>query len=230
MNLVTYGVICKSMIIRFLGECDYLPTWQAMKAFTEKRTQDTQDEIWFLEHSKIFTLGQTATLEHVLNPGEIPILRSDRGGQVTYHGPGQLIIYTLFNLTRHGFGVKNFVHSLETLVISLLKKYKISANARPEAPGIYVQDAKIASLGLRIRHGCSYHGVALNVSMDLEPFLRIRPCGQTGLPVTQISAFISEINLVQVARDLVDSFSDVWDVDHIDFVDTQYEKFFSATC
>ncbi|CAK0754957.1 lipoyl(octanoyl) transferase [Gammaproteobacteria bacterium] len=217
------------MIVRFLGACDYLSSWQAMKVFTEKRTQDTQDEIWFLEHPKVFTLGQAANLEHVLNLGEIPILYSDRGGQVTYHGPGQLVVYTLFNLTHHSFGVKNFVHLLESIVINLLKKYKISANARPEAPGIYVQDAKIASLGLRIRRGCSYHGIALNVSMDLEPFSRIHPCGQIGLPVTQISDFVSEINSIQVARDLVDCFAEVWDTGHIDFFNEKHAEFFSET-
>jgi lipoyl(octanoyl) transferase len=158
-----------------------------MRAFTDGRTQDTPDELWLLQHPPVFTLGQAGRAEHLLDPGEIPVIQTDRGGQVTYHGPGQLVAYLLVDLRRAGLGVKGLVHLLEGAVIGLLAGYGIEAVARADAPGVYVARAKIASLGLRVRRGCSYHGLSLNVDMDLTPFLRINPCGHPGLAVTQLA-------------------------------------------
>jgi len=158
-----------------------------MRAFTDGRTQDTPDELWLLQHAPVFRLGQAGRAEHLLDPGDIPVIQTDRGGQVTYHGPGQLVAYLLVDLRRVGLGVKGLVHLLEGAVIGLLAGYGIEAEARADAPGVYVAEAKIASLGLRVRRGCSYHGLSLNVDMDLTPFLRINPCGYPGLAVTQLA-------------------------------------------
>jgi lipoyl(octanoyl) transferase len=158
-----------------------------MRAFTDRRNPDTQDEIWLLQHPPVFTLGQAGRPEHLLDPGGIPIVRTDRGGQVTYHGPGQIVAYVLLDLRRAGLGVKGLVHLLEGAVIGLLASYGTQAYARPEAPGVYVAGAKVAALGLRVRRGCSYHGLSLNVDMDLAPFRRIDPCGYPGLAVTQVA-------------------------------------------
>ena len=173
------------MRIRQLGQVDYTPTWHAMQDFTAQRDAATADEIWLLQHPPIFTLGQAGKPEHVLHPGAIPLLRIDRGGQVTYHGPGQLVAYVLVDLKRHGLGVRGLVNHMEQAVIDLLAEYGIDAQRKADAPGVYVQGAKIAALGLRIRHGCSYHGLALNVDMDLRPFSQINPCGYPGMAVTQ---------------------------------------------
>ncbi len=173
------------MQIRQLGQVDYTPTWHAMQDFTARRDAATADEIWLLQHPPIFTLGQAGKPEHVLHPGAIPLLRIDRGGQVTYHGPGQLVAYVLVDLKRHGLGVRGLVNHMEQAVIDLLAEYGIDAQRKADAPGVYVQGAKIAALGLRIRHGCSYHGLALNVDMDLRPFSQINPCGYPGMAVTQ---------------------------------------------
>jgi lipoyl(octanoyl) transferase len=156
-----------------------------MKAFTAARDAATRDEIWLLEHPPVFTLGQGAKPEHLLDPGAIPVVRTDRGGQVTYHGPGQAVIYLLLDLRRLGFGVKELVRRMEQAVIDLLAEYGVAAERRPGAPGVYAGGAKIAALGLRVRGGCCYHGLAFNVDMDLEPFRRINPCGYPGLEVTQ---------------------------------------------
>lgn len=173
--------------LRRLGLVDYAPTWAAMRAFTDARTNASDDELWLLQHPPVFTLGQAGRPEHILAPGAIPVVQTDRGGQVTYHGPGQLIAYLLLDLRRAGFGVKGLVHLLEQAVIDLLAEVGIQAQARSDAPGVYVAGAKIASLGLRVRKGCSYHGLALNVDMDLGPFSRINPCGYPGLAVTQLA-------------------------------------------
>jgi lipoyl(octanoyl) transferase len=174
-------------VTRRLGRVDYEPTWRAMQAFTSARTPDTQDEIWLLEHPPVFTLGQAGKREHVLTDLGIPIVAIDRGGQVTYHGPGQVVVYLLLDLKRLGYGVKELVSRLEQAVIDLLAEQGVVAQRLDGAPGVYVAGAKIAALGLRIRNGCSYHGLALNVAMDLTPYSSINPCGYEGMAVTQTS-------------------------------------------
>ncbi|HET7333161.1 lipoyl(octanoyl) transferase LipB [Dyella sp.] len=172
--------------IRRLGRQPYEPVWRAMSAFTDNRTADTRDELWVLEHDPVFTLGQAGKLEHVLAPGEIPVVPVDRGGQVTYHGPGQIVAYPLIDLRRVGVGVRELVHRIEQAIIDTLEHWNIEAVRREGAPGVYVADAKVAALGLRVRRGCSFHGLAFNVNMNLEPFHRINPCGYKGLAVTQV--------------------------------------------
>jgi lipoyl(octanoyl) transferase len=184
------------------GLQDYPATWAAMRAFTDARETSTPDELWLLEHPPVFTLGQAGRLEHLLAPGTIPVIQTDRGGQVTYHGPGQLVAYLLLDLRRAGIGVKRLVERLEQSVIDLLAEYGVAAERRTDAPGVYVAGAKIASLGLRVRNGCSYHGLALNVDMDLEPFSRINPCGYAGLAVTQLVDQIPGIRLAETRQAL----------------------------
>jgi len=170
-----------------LGEQDYESVWQDMRQYTDERDSTSPDQLWIVEHPPVFTLGQAGRKEHLINIGEIPVVQSDRGGQVTYHGPGQIILYTLLDLKRNRLGVRALVNCIEQTVIDLLKLHNITAKTRQDAPGVYVSDAKVASLGLRVRRGCSYHGLALNVDMDLEPFNRINPCGYPGLKVTQLA-------------------------------------------
>ncbi len=172
--------------VRALGRADYEPIWRRMREFTDTRDRGTRDEIWRLEHFPVFTLGQNGRREHLLATGDIPVIPVDRGGQVTYHGPGQVVVYPLLDLRRRGLGVRRMVTVLETAVVGLLAEHGIDAHPRPDAPGVYVQDAKVAAVGLRVRRGCSYHGLALNVDMDLEPFHRIDPCGHAGLEVTDL--------------------------------------------
>jgi lipoyl(octanoyl) transferase len=191
-----------ALLVRRLGLRPYEPTWRAMQNFTDGRGPDTPDELWLLEHPPVYTLGQAGRPEHVLDAGDIPVIEIDRGGQVTYHGPGQLVAYLLLDLRRAGMGVKRLVHLLEQSVIDLLAGYGIEAAARPDAPGVYVDGAKIAALGLRVRRGCSFHGLALNVDMDLEPFSRIDPCGYPGLAVTQIADLDGPTEIRRVAEDL----------------------------
>ena len=174
-------------IVRHLGRVDYEPTWRAMQSFTAERGPDTPDELWLLEHPPVFTLGQAGKREHILTDLGIPVIAIDRGGQVTYHGPGQLVVYVLLDLRRRGYGVKQLVLRLEQAVIDLLAGFGVVAERRAGAPGVYVNEAKIAALGLRIKNGCSYHGLVLNVAMDLTPFSAINPCGYEGLAVTQTS-------------------------------------------
>ncbi len=174
------------MRVRKLGLVDYRESWQAMQAFTDERGPDTEDELWLLQHPSVFTQGQAGKKEHLLVPGEIPVVQSDRGGQVTYHGPGQWLVYLLLDLRRQQLGVRDLVDLIEQSIVSVLGRLDIVAQPRRDAPGVYVDGAKIASLGLRVRRGCSYHGLALNVDMDLEPFSRINPCGYEGLEVTTI--------------------------------------------
>ncbi len=173
-------------LIRHLGLSPYEPTWRAMQAFTDQRETSTPDEIWFVEHPAVFTLGLNAGREHLLSPGDIPVVQIDRGGQVTYHGPGQLVVYPLLDLRRRALGVRDLVMALENAVISYAAELGLEANASREAPGVYLDGAKLASIGLRIRRGSSYHGFALNVSMDLRPFERINVCGHRGLAVTRL--------------------------------------------
>jgi lipoyl(octanoyl) transferase len=173
------------LAVKHLGRADYLPTWEAMKAFTVARGPETADELWLVEHPPVYTLGQAGKPEHLLRPTDIPVVNIDRGGQVTYHGPGQIIAYLLLDLKRRGIGVKELVNRMEQAVIDLLAGYGIAAERREKAPGVYVNGAKIAALGLRIKNGCCYHGLALNVDMDLSPYQAINPCGYAGLAVTQ---------------------------------------------
>lgn len=177
--------------VRDLGMADYEPTWRAMQRFTRERDGHTPDEIWYLQHPPVFTLGLNSKPEHLLRPGDIPVVQIDRGGQVTYHGPGQLVAYLLLDLHRRQAGVKHLVQQMEQAMIDLLSDYGIHATRLAGAPGIYVDGSKIAALGLRIRRGLSYHGLAFNVDMDLEPFSRINPCGYAGMPVTQLAALMS---------------------------------------
>lgn len=175
------------LLLRRLGRREYEPTWAAMRAFTDGRTEATPDELWLLEHPPVFTLGRNATREHLLDPGDIATVAVDRGGQVTYHGPGQAVLYTLVDLRRRGLGVRALVDALEGATVDWLAGQGITAATRRDAPGVYVEGAKIASLGLRVRQGRAYHGLALNVDADLAPFQRINPCGYRGLPVTRLA-------------------------------------------
>jgi lipoyl(octanoyl) transferase len=190
------------MIIQPLTRRDYVTTWQAMRDFTDNRTPDTPNEIWLVEHPPVYTLGQAGKPEHILNPGNIPIIKTDRGGQVTYHGPGQLVVYPLLDIRRLNLGVRELVCLLEKAVIALLNDYNIIATARRDAPGVYVNGAKISSIGLRIRRGCSYHGLALNIAMDLTPFAGINPCGYENLKMTQLSELSEHNDIFLVATQL----------------------------
>ena len=189
--------------VRYLGQQAYLPTWRAMRRFTDARSSDTPSELWLLEHPPVFTQGQAGKAEHLLDAGDIPVVQSDRGGQITYHGPGQLVAYLMVDLRQVGKGVRQLVTILEESVVALLAAHGIKAGARPDAPGVYVDQRKIASLGLRVRRGCTYHGLALNVDMDLEPFSRINPCGQVGLAVTQLSALGIPLTVQDAAIGLI---------------------------
>jgi len=188
--------------VRHLGEVDYHDTWQKMQDFTQSRQPDTADELWFLSHPAVYTLGKNGKPEHVLKPQGIPVINSDRGGQVTYHGPGQIVVYTLLDLNRSKLGVRQLVTLIENSIIELLAHFKVDACARADAPGVYVNDAKIAALGLRVRKGCSFHGMALNVDMDMEPFKRINPCGFEGLEVTQLKDHVRNLDSKSVSQQL----------------------------
>lgn len=193
------------LIIRELPLSAYQAVWERMKRFTQTRTNEA-DEVWLLEHEPVFTLGQAGLPIHILNPGDIPVVQTDRGGQVTYHGPGQLMVYTLINLRKQRLNIRELVSALEKLVINLLKDYGIEAVAKADAPGVYVNGAKICSVGLRVSRGFSYHGIALNVAMELEPFNRINPCGFKGLQMTQIRDFVSNITLDEVRTKIIPHF------------------------
>lgn len=189
--------------MRKLGMQPYQKVWREMQHFTNQRSDSTADELWLLQHPPVYTLGKNARPEHVLNPRDIPIIQSDRGGQVTYHGPGQIIVYTLLDLSRMNMGVRELVTRIENSVVNLLSDYAIRANARKDAPGVYTDGRKIAALGLRVRRGRSFHGLALNVDMDLEPFSRINPCGYQGLEVTQLSALVEITDFSNVEQQLL---------------------------
>jgi len=192
------------MIIRQFQHAPFEPLAQQMREFTDARNSDTPDEFWVVEHLPVYTLGQAGKPEHILNPGNIPIVKTDRGGQVTYHGPGQLVIYLLMDIKRRGLGVRPLVSHIENSIIELLKDYGLQANSKCEAPGVYINSAKIASIGLRIRHGCCYHGLALNVNMDLSPFSGINPCGFQNLKITQLKDLGIEAHPFDLAERLVD--------------------------
>lgn len=192
--------------IRNLGLQPYLPVWNDMKEFTSVRDSNTVDELWLLEHPSVYTQGQAGKAEHILNPNSIPIVQSDRGGQVTYHGPGQLVGYILMDIGRQNLGVRTLVSQLEQVLISLLATYKIDASLKPGAPGVYVHDKKIASIGLRVKNGCTYHGIALNVAMDLKPFEGINPCGFSKLQMTQISEYASGATVSEASHQFAEMF------------------------
>ncbi len=191
-----------NLVFRHLGRCQYEPVWSDMRAFTERRGAATADEIWMLEHPPIFTVGLNGDLQHVLAPGDIPVLKIDRGGQVTYHGPGQLVVYPLLDLKRRRMGVRDLVSALEMAVVKTLAAFDIRASSRADAPGVYVEQRKIASLGLRIRRGCSYHGLAFNIDMDLEPFSRINPCGFKDLAVTSVAELGGPSDMEEILPEL----------------------------
>ncbi|MCG8394038.1 MAG: lipoyl(octanoyl) transferase LipB [Pseudomonadales bacterium] len=190
-------------LIRYFPRVDYAPCWQAMRELTDSRTADTPDELWVLEHPPVFTLGQAGKPEHVLNPGDIPVVNSDRGGQVTYHGPGQTVIYLMLDIRRLGLGSRGLVTAIEEGIVEFLANQGVVAVNRDDAPGVYVDGAKIASLGLRIRRGASYHGLAINRNMDLSPWQRINPCGHIGQPMTTLSQQGIELDRQTMERQLV---------------------------
>jgi lipoyl(octanoyl) transferase len=185
--------------IRWLGLAPYEPTWRAMQRFTDERDADTEDEIWLLQHPPVYTQGMNGDPAHVLAAGDIPLVQIDRGGQVTYHGPGQLVVYPLLDIRRMQLGVRDLVCALENAVIAYAARYGIAAQGRRDAPGVYVAGRKLASLGLRIRRGASYHGLALNVNMDLRPFAGINPCGFQGLQITQLAELGGPTDVAAVA-------------------------------
>jgi len=198
-------LIQDKLIVRYLGVQPYLETWQAMSDFTEQRDQHSIDEIWLVEHTPVFTQGLAGKAEHLLMTTDIPVVKSDRGGQITHHAPGQLIAYLLINIRRKDFNVRSLVSIIEQAIIDLLAGFNVTAIAKPDAPGVYVDGKKIASLGLKIRKGCSFHGLALNVDMDLAPFLQINPCGYAGLEMTQcrdlgITSSVAELSPLLIEK------------------------------
>jgi len=190
----------------FRGRQDYVPLWREMQAFTDTRDDDTPDEIWFVEHPPVFTMGLNASEEHLLAPGDIPVVQIDRGGQVTFHGPGQLMVYPLIDLRRSNIGVRTLVTALEQSVVELVAEHAVEASADPKAPGVYVDGDKLASVGLRIRRGSSFHGMALNVDIDLEPFSRINPCGYAELKMTDLQRLGIDLDLEHAAEKLLPHF------------------------
>ncbi len=190
----------------FRGRRDYVPLWREMQDFTDSRDENTADEIWFVEHPPVFTMGLNASEEHLLAPGDIPVVQIDRGGQVTFHGPGQLMVYPLIDLRRSNIGVRTLVTALEQSVVDLVAEYDVVAAARADAPGVYVNGDKLASIGLRIRRGASFHGMALNVDIDLEPFSRINPCGYAELEMTDLRRQGIDLDLEQSATTLLPRF------------------------
>ncbi len=180
------------LVIRHMGTQDYETVWRQMQTFTLSRTENSKDELWILQHEPVFTLGQAGLSEHILNAHSIPVLKSDRGGQVTYHGPGQLVIYLMIDVRRNNFGVRHLVDLIESSIISVLDQYGVKGETKARAPGVYVADRKIAALGLRIKKGCSYHGLSFNIDMDLTPFSYINPCGYAGLEVTQLKDLLAQ--------------------------------------
>lgn len=200
-----------TLAFKNLGQVDYQTTWSAMNAMTVDREEKQNDECWILEHNPVFTLGQAGKHEHILDAHDIPVVKTDRGGQVTYHGPGQLVAYLLIDIKRRRMGVRQLVNLIENSLIQVLDSYAIKASIRKGAPGVYVGDAKIAALGLRIKNGCSYHGLSLNVDMDLTPFSYINPCGFPGMEVTQICDLVSNMPnnpIVETQHRLINVLSD----------------------
>lgn len=191
------------MIIKELGLVEYQPIWSAMQSYTAERDQNSPDELWFVEHSPVFTQGLNGKAEHILNPNTIPVVQTDRGGQVTYHGPGQLIAYTLFDLRRLKLGVRDMVTCLENSIIDVLQQCNIESYARQDAPGVYVEEKKIASLGLRVKKGCCYHGISLNVAMDLTPFSYINPCGYANMEVIDLAGLGVNLSMTEIKQRFV---------------------------
>lgn len=192
-------IVTKTLVAKYLGEVDYQSVHREMREFTHLRNEHTADELWIVEHPPVFTQGQAGKPEHLLNAGDIPIVQSDRGGQITYHGPGQLVVYPLLDLRRLQLNVREYVSALENAVVDFLRYYGVAAAPKAEAPGVYVFDAKIASVGIRIRKGCCFHGVAVNINMDLSPFLRINPCGFPHMKMAQLKDFVAESALPDMA-------------------------------
>lgn len=193
------------LVVRDFGQAAYEPVWRAMQTFTDSRDESTTDELWLVQHPPVFTQGQAGKAEHVLAPGDIPVIQVDRGGQVTYHGPGQIVAYPLVDLRRLGLGVREFVNRIEEIIIRVLDRHGVDGERVAGAPGIYVAGDKIASLGLRVRRGCTFHGLAFNIDMDLEPFHRINPCGYAGLQVIQLSD-LAEVEIAGIQSHLVEEF------------------------
>jgi len=206
-----------SLVVRQLEQMDYVTVWQAMQNFTDERNDETADELWVVEHPAVFTQGQAGKEEHLLMPGDIPVVKVDRGGQVTYHGPGQQVMYFMINLRRRKIGVRELVTLIENGIIATLADHNITANAKPDAPGVYVDGKKIASLGLRVRKGCSFHGLALNINMDLSPFLRINPCGYAGLEMIQTSTISALDSVEQAGQALIKHMSALLNADNISY-------------
>lgn len=213
--------VATPVTVRYFGVCDYADIFQRMQSFNQSRNAETADEIWLLQHWPVFTLGLNGKAEHVLDAGDIPVIKTDRGGQVTYHGPGQLIIYTLFDVRRNQLGIRDMVTRLEQSVIDFLASQNIEAVARKDAPGVYVQDKKIAALGLRIKSGGSYHGLSLNVDMDLSPFSRINPCGYAGLEVTSLQQLGLNYSVDDVAMALLKNLQQRFGIERVSIHDRQ---------
>ena len=205
-RVTDHSAITQPLRVRELGVQDYTRVWQAMQQFTDQRDAGYCDELWLLEHHSVFTQGQAGKEEHLLFPGDIPVVKVDRGGQVTYHGPGQLVVYVLLDLKRRNMGVRALVTLLEQVLIQLLAPYGITAYAKADAPGVYVNDGKIASLGLRVRKGCTFHGLALNVNMDLSPFARINPCGYAGMQMIQCKDLGGPQSIAEAKQRIVQCF------------------------
>ncbi len=210
--------VTEKLTLRYLGKQPYLEVWQAMSDFTNLRDEKTVDEIWVVEHPAVFTQGSAGKAEHLLQHTEIPIVKSDRGGQITYHGPGQLIIYLLINIRRKDFNVRSLVTIIEQGIIDLLNAHNVQAIAKIDAPGVYVNGRKIASLGLKIRRGCSFHGLALNVDMDLSPFLQINPCGYAGLEMTQCKNEGINLSVEELAPLLIEEMNKKLQYSHMESV------------
>ncbi|WP_041456701.1 lipoyl(octanoyl) transferase LipB [Pantoea vagans] len=208
----------ETLFVRQSGLYDWQSVSDAMHHYTDQRDDQSRDEIWLVEHPPVFTQGQAGKAEHLLMPGDIPVVQSDRGGQVTYHGPGQQVMYVLIDIKRRKLGVRQLVTFLEETVIATLAEFGVSARARADAPGVYVGEEKICSLGLRIRKGCSFHGLALNVAMDLSPFLRINPCGYAGMSMTQLKHFQPEVTTEQVRAPLVSAFARLAGYENVEWI------------
>ncbi|GAA6183216.1 MULTISPECIES: lipoyl(octanoyl) transferase LipB [Alteromonadaceae] len=206
-----------SLVVRQLGKQSYQPIWQAMQDFTDSRDATVADEIWLVEHLPVFTQGQAGKEEHLLAPGDIPVVKVDRGGQVTYHGPGQQTMYVLLDIKRRKLGVRNLVTALESCVVNTLQDYAINAYPKADAPGVYVDEKKVCSVGLRIRKGCSFHGLALNVNMDLSPFNRINPCGYAGLEMINCATIGGPQSVNAAGTKLVEHFCNLLNIDHKEY-------------
>lgn len=211
--------------VRQLGLSDYETVWKSMKVFTDSRTESTEDELWITQHRPVFTLGQAAETHHLLNSSEIPVVRTDRGGQITYHGPGQIVGYLLRDLRRQRETVHQFVNNLEKVMIQLLETYGITAERLANNPGVYVAGKKIGAIGLRIRKGCSYHGISLNVDMDLSPFQQINPCGLVGMLITQIADFVPEVKWEETAERAINHYKTIFGYEESTYCTNDIEHF-----